>query len=130
MESILKDSLMPRKHINVNEMVTAKLYPLHYFVIKASVKNKYRTDAFAFIVDVESEMMYVLTLARKEYNNEELIIERRQELHTEQGSVYYYTPRDGLYVVKKKKRFTAPLGFTRVESSRCAPYSILKADKV
>ena len=53
MESILKDSLMPRKHINVNEMVTAKLFPLHYFVIKASVKNKYRTDAFAFIVDVE-----------------------------------------------------------------------------
>ena len=89
---------MPRKHINVNEMDTPKLYPLPYFVIKATVKNKYRTDAFAFVVDVESETMYVLTLARKEYINEELIKERRQVLHTERGSVYYYTPRDGLYL--------------------------------
>ena len=76
MESILKDSLMPRKHITVNEMGTTKLYPMHYFVIKASNKNKYRTDAFAFVVDAESEIMCVLTLARKEYNNEELIKER------------------------------------------------------
>ena len=75
--------------------------------------------------------MCVLTLARKEHNNEELITERRQKLHTERGWVYYYNPRDGLYVVKKKKKgFTGPLGFTRVESSRRTPYSILKADKV
>ena len=130
MESILKDLLMPRNHVNVNEMDTSKLYPLHYFVIKASDKNKYSTDAFAIVVDAESETMCVLTLARKEYNNEELIAERRQKLHTELGSLYYYTPRDGLYVVKKKKGFTVPLGFTRVESSRRAPYSILKSDKV
>ena len=129
MESILKDSLMQRKHINVNDMVTAKLYPLHYFVIKASVKNKYRTDAFAFVVDVESETMYVLTLARKEYINEDLIMERHQGLHTERDSVYYYIPRDGLYIVKKKG-FTTPLWFTMVESTRRALYSILKADKV